>query len=86
MKKTTIGSITALFFALITAGSFYWLWTTTTNEVSKVGATGTNYSIVEIESVKQEAVSILSGLENKSSIPIGVPTEKMGRENPYINY
>ena len=86
MKKTSLGLIAALLFVFATAGAFYWLWTTSNVPVSSTGTTASNYTVVEIESVKAEAVSILSGLENKAGIPIGIPTEKMGRANPYVNY
>lgn len=86
MKKTFIGLIAVLFFALITVGSFFWLWTTSKTEVPEASATAGKYSIIEIESVKKEAVDILSGLQNVAGVPIGVPTEKMGRENPFLNY
>ena len=87
MSKTNIGLIISVVFALATAGGFYWLWTTSKTEVEGVvPATTSTYTIVEIESVKKEAVDILAGLENKAGIPIPIPTEKMGRPNPYINY
>jgi hypothetical protein len=87
MNKKSIGLIVSLVFALATAGGFYWLWTTSKADVSGTPiATTSTYTVVEIESVKKEAVDILSGLENKASIPIPTPTEKMGRVNPYVNY
>ena len=91
MNKRSIGLIISLVFALATAGGFYWLWTTSktdasTTSTTTTSATSTSYTIVEIESVKKEAVDILTGLENKASIPIPVPTDKMGRANPFVNY
>ena len=87
MSKNSIGLFVSLAFALLTAGGFYWLWTTSkTDTTTTTVATTSTYTVVEIESVKKEAADILSGLENKASIPIPIPTEKMGRVNPYIDY
>lgn len=88
MKKKTLGLIASLIFALATVGGYYWLWTVSLNaEVTPSSvATTSTYAVVEIESVKKEAVDILNGLENRGNIPIPVPTEKMGRPNPYLNY
>lgn len=86
MKKTSMGLIAALIFALGTAGGFYWLWTTSQTQASTTIASSTDYTVVEIESVKKEATTILAGLENKASIPISTPTQKMGRTNPFVNY
>lgn len=86
MNKKSMGLIVSLVFALVTAASFYWLWTISKTEASTISTSTTDYTVVEIESVKKEAVSILSGLVNKASIPIDVPTEKMGRTNPFTDY
>jgi len=86
MKKKSIGLIAAFLFMLITAGSFFWLWTISKTEASAVSGSSVDYTAVEIESVKKEAVNILSGLENTAAIPIGVPTDKMGRTNPFADY
>ncbi|MDD4877135.1 MAG: hypothetical protein PHQ86_08430 [Dehalococcoidales bacterium] len=86
MNKKSMGLIASLVFALVAAGSFYWLWTISKTEASTISTSTADYTVVEIESVKKEAVSILSGLVNKSSLPIDVPTEKMGRTNPFSDY
>jgi len=85
MKRNTIATITALLFAVATAGGFYWLWTISKTGVS-TASPDTTYAIVEIESVKTEATNILTGLENIAGIPIPVPTAKMGKTNPFVNY
>jgi len=79
-----ISLIASLVFIIATLGAFYWLWTMANNyEVDKTVAE--NLKPVEIESVKKEATTLLSDLEKNSDIPIPVPTEKMGRENPFTN-
>lgn len=86
MKKKSMGLIASVLFMLITAGSFFWLWTLSKTGASALSTPSADYTVVEIESVKKEAVNILSGLENTSAIPIGIPTAKMGRTNPFADY
>lgn len=86
MNKSLAGVIASLIFALVTAGAFYFLWTTSKSEVSPTTALDSSYTAVEIDSVKKQAVDILSGLEKKSDIPVTTPTDKMGRPNPYVSY
>jgi flagellar basal body-associated protein FliL len=86
MNKSLAGFIAVMIFALATAGAFYWLWTTSKSEATSKGVLDSSYSAVEIDSVKKEAVDILSTLENKAAIPIPTPTDKMGRTNPYLSY
>ena len=86
MNKKFAGLIASIMFAVVTAGVFYWLYSTTSKGAAPATTTSSSYSVVEIESVKTEAVDILSGLENKSGIPVPTPTDKMGRVNPYLDY
>lgn len=82
MKMKTISLIASLIFIIVTLGAFYWLWTIA-NDLKIDKAVAENLKLVEIESVKKEATTLLSDLEKNSDIPIPVPTEKMGRENPF---
>ena len=81
MNKT-IGLFLSLFFALATVGGFYWLWAQSKNFTIKT-TPAADMQAVEIESVKTEAVSLLSGLNNVVGMPIPVPTSKMGKANPF---
>lgn len=87
MTKTMINLIVSVVFAVITAGAFFWLWTTATSEdtTGTPTAAAQTYQTVEIESVKKQATEILSGLEKNTDIPVGVPTSKMGRTNPFVS-
>jgi hypothetical protein len=84
MNKNSVGVIVSLVFALITAGSFYWLWIEANKPVSVPTSKAKNYTAVEIEAVKTQANDILSSLEKNSDIPLTTPTAKMGRVNPFI--
>ena len=86
MKKSSLSLVAAVIFMLVTMGGYYWLWTISKTESAVVSTATADFTIVEIESVKKEATTILSGLENKASIPIIVPTDKMGRANPFADY
>lgn len=84
MKKSSIGLIVSLIFGLVTAGSFYWLWNEANKPVSTPTSKAKSYTAVEIEAVKTQANDILSSLEKNSDIPLATPTEKMGRDNPFL--
>ena len=78
-----IGLILGLVFFLATAGGFYWLWLQSKNFTVKT-TVADNMKPIEIDSVKNQAVLLLSGLNNVSGMPIPVPTNKMGKVNPFI--
>lgn len=86
MNKNSLGIILALVFAGVTAGGFYWLWTQYNNSdvTTAVSNTSSSYTVVDIESVKNQASEIISSLEKVSDIPIPTPTAKMGRTNPFV--
>lgn len=82
MNTKIINLVVSLVFAVITVGAFFWLWRISTNFVVDT-AVADNLKPVEINTVKNDATSILSGLSNTASIPIPTPTEKMGKANPF---
>jgi hypothetical protein len=81
MNKT-IGLIASLIFALATIGGFYWLWTLSKDFTIKT-TVADDMRPVEIDTVKDQAVSLLAGLNNVSGMPIPTPTNKMGKTNPF---
>ena len=78
--KNKLNLIMGLVFTAITAVAFYWLWSESNNFTIDT-TVAENLQPVEIETVKGQAESLLSGLENKASLPIPTPTAKMGKEN-----
>lgn len=82
MSTKLIGLITSIVFLIGTIGGFFWLWNTSKN-ITAPSAVAADLQPIEIESVKQEATDLLSGLSRNSDIPIGTPTDKMGRTNPF---
>lgn len=85
MNKTLAGLIASFIFALIVAGGFYWLWITSQKNIPSASSAASQYTLVEVESVKKEATDILSTLEKNSDIPVTTPTDKMGRANPFVS-
>jgi len=82
MNIRAIGVIASLIFLIGTIGGFYWVWSQT--KIFTVDSTvASNLKPVEIASTKTEAINLLSGLQKFSDIPIPVPTEKMGKANPF---
>lgn len=77
-----IGLIASLVFALAAVGGFYWLWMQSSNFTVQT-VIADDMRPVEIDSVKNQAVLLLSGLNNVSGMPIPTPTNKMGKANPF---
>ena len=82
MNTRIIGIIISFVFLIAVIGGFFWVWTQTKNFTvdTKVAS---NLKPVEIASTKTEAITLLSGLQKFSDIPIPVPVEKMGKANPF---
>ncbi len=68
---------------VLTAGGFFWLWNQTGSVTVNTVQIAASYEPVDIENIKTEARDLISGLENNANIPIPIPLEKMGRENPF---
>jgi len=82
MNSKYTNLIVSLVFALVTIGAFLWLWSMSKSFTINT-AVADNLKPVEIETVKNEASTLLSGLHNIAPIPIPVPTSKMGTTNPF---
>ena len=80
--KSKINLIIGIVIITGTIGAFYWLWSESKN-YSLDTTVDDSLKPIEIETVKNEAVTLLEGLENKAGIPISAPTGKMGKENPF---
>lgn len=69
---------------IATVACFFWLFTTS-RSYTKTFTISESLQPIEIESVKKEATDMLDGVEKNASIPIALPTTKMGRTNPFDN-
>lgn len=82
MNPKIIGIIVSFVFLIATIGGFFWLWTQAKNFTVDTKL-ATNLKPVEIASTKNEAITLLAGLQKFSDIPIPIPVEKMGKANPF---
>lgn len=83
MKKSTIGVVASMLFMLLTAGAFYYVWNTATQEGSVSVPDTASFAVVDISGIKDEATKITAGNENNAGVPIDVPTSKLGKSNPF---
>lgn len=83
MNSKLIGLIVSIVFALGMVGAFYWLWDSS-QKTPVSSAVAENLKPIEIESVKKQASGLMTGLQKNSDIPVLMPTEKMGRANPFV--
>lgn len=83
MKSLNLNLIAGIAALIIVLGGYYWLWNTARTPSSVATTTTSQY---EIGSIEKDAQNILAGLENNAGIPIGLPLQKMGRDNPFVNY
>ena len=82
MNSKMMNLVGSVFFVAVTMFAFVWLWSLTRVQGS-LGVVAENLRPVEIESIKVDAERLIKDTENNASIPIAIPTEKMGRENPF---
>lgn len=82
MSAKTLSLIGSIVFLALTAMGFVWLWSTSRPDLSHV-LVSESLKPVEIESIKSDAESLLKNVENNASLPIPIPLEKMGRDNPF---
>lgn len=84
MKKKTANLLGGLVFLILAVGGYAWLWSSSL--ASDTPTVVTNYPQVNIESVKQDALNLTTDLVKVSDIPVVVPSDKIGRSNPFENY
>jgi len=82
MNEKLVTIVLSLLVLVGTAFGFYWLWSQSNNYTKSI-AVPENLQQIEIETVKNDAQAILEDKESVSDIPISVPDQKMGRENPF---
>ncbi|MCL5410322.1 MAG: hypothetical protein M1324_00500 [Patescibacteria group bacterium] len=82
MNTKTISVVASIVFAVLVVGGFFALWTMSKSYPQNLPVSD-DLKPIEIDSVKKDAENVLSNLEKNSDIPIPVPTNKMGKENPF---
>lgn len=80
MKKSTLNLIASLIFLAGVIIGFYSVWSSSAKSGT---ATSESFVTLDISGVKEEAASLVAGRENNASIPLPVPTSKMGKTNPF---
>lgn len=86
MNKSVVSTISAFAFLLLTVGSFYYVWSSSTKNQSTV--TSDNSSVIstdvaDISGIKDQASKLTIGAENNAGLPIPEPTAKLGTTNPF---
>lgn len=82
MNAKLMNWLVSIVFAGIVIGAFYWLWTMS-KDFTVQTTVASNLKTVNVEGVKTEANSLIAGRNNSANIPIPVPSEKMGKANPF---
>ena len=83
MSTNRFAKIFIIFWPVLTGFGFLWLIASA--QSGKIDSTeiSDKYKPVEIESIKKQAVDLLSERQNVSGMPIPVPVQKEGKENPF---
>lgn len=85
MSKSSMSTIFAIIFLTLIAGGYYWAWSSVMP--SSDSSAGTEISmeleVSDISGMKEQANKLISGMENNANIPLPVPTEKLGKTNPF---
>lgn len=82
MNTKTIGVVASIIFAVLVVGGYFVLWTMAQSYPQDLPVAD-NLNPIEIDSVKKDAENVLNGLQKVSDMPIPVPTNKLGKENPF---
>ena len=86
MNKSAVSTISAFAFLLLTAGSFYYVWSSSTKNLSAVTSDGSSVvstEVADISGIKDQASKLTVGAENNAGLPIPEPTAKLGTTNPF---
>ena len=81
MRRGTLNLLSSVAFLAIAIVAFYFVWNNTKNQ-NKTTSSAT-YDTVNVSSIKTQARDLVSSLENNGSLPLTIPTSKMGKENPF---
>jgi len=82
MNAKTVGTVASIVFTVLVVGGYFVLWTMS-QSYPQDSPVADNLNPIEIDSVKQDAENVLNGLQKVSDIPIPVPTNKLGKDNPF---
>ncbi len=83
MNTNKFVSIFATFFLILTVAGFAYLGFMLNIKTPDQTEINEKYKTVEIESIKNDALNLLSERQNVSGIPISEPAQKMGKSNPF---
>ncbi|OQA04354.1 MAG: hypothetical protein BWY68_00381 [bacterium ADurb.Bin400] len=86
MNKNLMGMIGGLSMVVISVLAFVWLWSQTRVVAVDSGMVMDNLQPVDVQSLENSTKELIEGLENNAGMPIPVPIDKMGRDNPFANY
>jgi len=81
MRRGTLNLLSSIIFLIVVIVAFYFVWNSSKNQNQVTGSA--IYNTVNISSIKTQARDLVSSLENNGSLPLSVPTSKMGKENPF---
>ncbi|MEI6498700.1 MAG: hypothetical protein WCO23_01930 [bacterium] len=83
MNTNKFISIFSSFFMILAIIGFAYLATQIIMKAPDEKVINDKYKTVEIESIKNDALNMLSERQNVSGIPLTVPLQKMGKSNPF---
>lgn len=84
MKRGTLNIIASLIFLLVAGVGYYFIWSGahSASEGTSVSI-APSYTPVDISGIKTQAEKLIQSRENNAGIPIPVPTEKLGKPDPF---
>lgn len=83
MKKSTLELVVGVLILVATIGTFAYLVLKSVNTGKDLASTSQIYTPVDISGLKTQATKLISERSNNAGLPIPVPTEKMGKANPF---
>jgi len=81
MRRGTLNLLSSIVFLAVAIVAFYFVWNSAKNRPQDVSSA--TYITVNVSSITTQVQAFVSSLENNGSLPLGVPTSKMGKENPF---
>jgi hypothetical protein len=83
MNTNKFVTIFSSFFLALTVAGFAYLAIQLRVTPPNANEVNDKYKTVEIESIKNDALNLLSERQNVSGIPLTIPVQKMGKNNPF---
>lgn len=81
-KTLTVSGLVMLAIIVV---AFAWLWLRFPRPDASIYKSSINLQAVNISGIDTKAKNLLDGLTNNGGIPIPIPAEKMGREDPFAS-